>query len=794
MRVVLCLLAAIIVSFSVKAQNGQGSVKGRLITDDGKPAGYVTLYLKDTKMKVISNEEGYYAFNNVADGDYIVIASFVGLQTQTQKVSIHNGETQVADFKLKENSQELQEVIVSTGKSLNERVTSIGKLPVPVREIPQSIAVVGEAVMRNQQAQRLSDVIKNVNGVYLGTTRGNVQETFWARGYNLGSYNMFKNGSRVNTGVMPEISSLEKVEILKGSAAILYGNVAPGGIINMVTKQPKFNFGGEVSMRAGSYGLFKPSFDVYGPLSKSVAYRVNGTYETADSYRDQVSSKRYYINPSFLFKLGNKTDLIVQGDYLYTNFTSDFGIGSILSVPNRISDLGRSTFLGTPWQYNKAQQTTASAELRHKFNDAWSLNAVASYQLFNRDYYSTERVQIQTNGDFYRPLNKIKSAENYYTGQVNLTGKFKTGQMSHTLLTGIDAERYLTSTYGFTNPTLYDTINIYDAAKYQPRTDIPLADKKTLIETPINRVGAYVQDLIAITPKLNLLAGVRWSMQESPAITTNYLLYGDSATKGTYKADRAFSPRFGLVYKPTSSTSVFASYASSFSPNTGTDIYYKALSPSIVDQYEVGVKNDFFKGKLGANLTFYYIRNNNLAQTAQFDSSGNENSNTSIKELVGQTASKGVELDISFTPISNLNILAGYSYNDMRYTKTPETKGYIEGERLVNTPQHTANGSVFYTFNSLTLKGLKIGASAVYIGKRNAGWNNTVEQTQQYSRLIPVDGFTTIDVSAGYTFKSISLLAKLSNITNAFNYYVHENYSVNPIPPRQVVATVSYKF
>jgi len=795
MRIIICFLTGLVLVFSAKAQNTQGLVKGKLVTDDEKPAAYVTLYLKDTRMKVISKEDGTYEFRNVPDGNYVVIASFVGLQTQSQTVSIHGGETKLIDFKLKENAEELQEVIVSAHSSINDRNTSVSKLRVPVKEIPQSVAVIGESVMRNQQAQRLSDVIKNVNGVYLGTTRGSVQESFYARGYNLGSYNMFKNGSRVNTGVMPEITSLEKVEVLKGSAAILYGNVAPGGIINMVTKQPKFNFGGEVYMRAGSYDLHKPAFDVYGPLSKTIAYRVNGTYETSNSYRDEVSSKRYYINPSLLFKLSDKTDLILQGDYLYSNFTPDFGIGTIQSEPNEISDLDRNVFLGTPWQYNKAGQTTASANLRHKFNDTWSLNATDAYQLFKRDYYSTERAQIQTNGDFYRPLNKIKSTENYYTAEVDLTGKFRTGHMSHTLLTGMDAERYLTSTYGFTNPTTYDTINIYDASKYQPRTDIPAADKKTLAETPINRFGVYVQDLIAITPKLNLLAGLRWSYQESLAPTTNYLLYGDRSTKGMYKTDRAFSPRFGLVYKPATSTSVFASYASSFTPNTGTDIYYRALSPSIIDQYELGVKNDIFKDVLSVNLTLYYIINNNLAQTAQFDSSGTENSNTNLKELVGKTASRGVELDITYNPFTNLNIIAGYSYNDMRYKKTAGTPGsYIEGERLVNTPQHTANGSIFYSFNSFAVRGLKIGASVFYTGKRYGGWNNTIGQTQQYSRLIPVEGFTTIDISAGYTFKNISLLAKLSNITNAFNYYVHENYSVNPIAPRQVVATVSYKF
>ena len=172
-----------------------------------------------------------------------------------------------------------------------------------------------------------------------------------------------------------------------------------------------------------------------------------------------------------------------------------------------------------------------------------------------------------------------------------------------------------------------------------------------------------------------------------------------------------------------------------------------------------------------------------------------KNSNINLKELVGETNSKGAELDITVRPVNNLSITAGYSYNDMRYSKTPDTKGsFIEGERLVNTPQHTANGSVFYTFNSFAVKGLKIGASVFYTGKRYGGYNNTVGQTQQYSRLIPVDGFTTIDLSAGYSIKHISFMAKLSNLSNTFSYIVHENYSVNPIAPRQLIATVSYNF
>ena len=139
--------------------------------------------------------------------------------------------------------------------------------------------------------------------------------------------------------------------------------------------------------------------------------------------------------------------------------------------------------------------------------------------------------------------------------------------------------------------------------------------------------------------------------------------------------------------------------------------------------------------------------------------------------------------------------MAGYSYNDMRYTKTPGNKGsYITGQRLVNSPAHTANASAFYTFSRGALNRLKIGAAVYYVGDRFGGWNNTIEQAQNYSRLIPVDGFTTVDLSAGYSIKRFSLLAKVSNLTNTYNYYVHENYSINPIAPRQFITTVAYKF
>ncbi len=787
-----------------------GSIKGIVRSTDGNPVGFVNVHIKGTNKGAVSSEDGKFQIKNVKEGSYTLVATFIGLEAQEIQVSITDNETIAAEFTLPRSSQQLTEVMVTATRSKNKTPVTVGKIAIAPLDLPQSVTIVNSQVIADQQASKLSEVIRNVNGVSLGTTRGTTSETFFARGYNLGANNIMRNGARVNSAAIPEASTLEKVEVLKGSAALLYGNVSGGAVINMVTKQPKFEYGGEVSLRAGSYNLWKPIVDVYGPISKNLAFRVIGTYESAESYRKGVESKRFYVNPSLLYKLGAKTEILVQGDYLNHDLTPDFGIGTLASkVPTSIS---RSSFFNAPWAYNKIAQRTASININHQLSNTWKLSVMGSNQVFDRNYFSTERIQADADGDWGRKLTRSKIAEDYYTGQVNLTGSFNTGAFEHKLLVGTDAERYLNTTNAF-NPTslgqggVYDSINILNPNKFVARTDEPLFINTTRSEAPTYRFGSYVQDLIKVSDKFKVLAGLRWSYQKTVAAKT-YDVATDAQTPNPTAADRydrAFSPRVGIVYQPVSNTAFFASYSNNFTPNTGRDIFNENLAPSIIDQYEVGIKNDFFNDKLSANFTLYRIINNNLAQQAQFMADGvTINPDPNIKELTGQTTSDGAEIDLSGNITQGLNFLAGYSYNFMRYTKTSGENGsYLQGERLVSNPAHTANATLFYTLQNTALKGLKVGLSGFYTGERNAGWNTqhvvtknpdeTVTRTLNY-RLVPVTGFTTLDLSLGYNIKQFSILGKISNITNELNYYVHENYSVNPIPPRQFVTTVSFRF
>ncbi|MFV8352654.1 TonB-dependent siderophore receptor [Flavobacterium sp. XS2P14] len=686
----------------------------------------------------------------------------------------------------------LREVIITANKE--KKPVSALRSGLKPMDTPQSVQVIGAEIITEQQAIRLSEVIKNINGVYVGSARGGAQESFFSRGYDMSANNMFKNGFRFNSGSIPEVSGLEKVEVLKGSAALLYGNVAPGGILNMVTKTPSFKKGGEISMQMGSYSFYKPSTDVYGPLNDIIAYRFTGSYENSASFRDNVTKERYYINPSFLFKVSDKTEITLQGDYLKDYWTPDFGTGII---GKKILDIPRNLYLGATWSNGETNQATVSGLVTHNFNKDWKLNFNTSFQNFERTSKGTERVQPTANGDWKRPLGQNKNLEQIIGEQLSVQGNFKTGKVKHQLFTGMDLENSFSQAYTFTfTPTTYGSGNLFDFENFNQGGAIPNGTNTRIVKTNTNRFGIYAQDLISLTEKFKVLAGIRWSWQEAQVETTD--LVKKTIIEDKKRKDLAFTPKLGLVYQPTKDLSVFASYANSFTPNTGTTVDLKAIEPSIIDQYEVGLKKDFWRGALSTNVTVYQIKNSNLAQTAEFKADGSSNTDSSIKVLSGETNSKGIELDIIAKPIEGLNIIAGYSYNDMRFTKTSGLKGsFIEGDRLARTPANTANLSFFYTLQSGTFKGVSLGALGNYIGKRVGGWNNQVDASLPngiFDREIPLEGYSTIDVSVGYEWKKISILCKISNVTNELNYTVHENYSVNPIAPRQVLTSLRYKF
>ena len=803
----LLFLLLLFITVNVDAQILVGRISGKVRTKDGKPESGVTVIMKELNRTTTTKEDGSYTFNNIKTGSYTVKISCVGCISKEIPVKTEAGKTATADFALSESSSQLSEVNINARKNSNNKPVTLSKANISPLDLPQSSGVVSNQVIKDQQVNRLGDALRNVSGFSLTQTLGGVSESFSARGYTIGiagaAGSIFRNGVLTNSAGFPDASTLESIEVLKGSSALLYGNVSGGLIINLVTKKPKFDFGGEVTMRYGSYNDYKPMVDVYGPISKNVAFRLIGTYENSDSYRDQVKTKITNFSPSLLFNLNSKTTLLVEGNYLKSDLTPDNGVGT-LSNGRFIPDVPRSQFINTNWAYSNLEQGTGSATLNHRFNDNWNLNAIGSLQGTGvNSFGSSLPNNVGADGTWNRGLARAKTYEGDYTAQVNLNGKFKTGSIGHQLLVGTDFTEVLNVTRNFaisgitaTN-TVYDKINIVDLDEFTPRTDMPNSTDTLRTKSPSYRFGYYAQDLISLTEKFKVLAGLRYSIQKTEQTYIENLKTGvDSRGAASTKFDKAFSPKLALIYQPVKTTSVYASYSNNFITNSSyTDIYGATLKPSTVNQYEAGLKNDLFKGKLAANFSIYRIINSDLAIQAPLDRNGNPNTVSTIREFSGETTSDGFDLDINGTISKNFYFITGYGYNYIRYTKTGNTTGsYTLGERLVNSPANTFNGSLFYTFDLPALRGLKLGASAFYTGARFGGYNNTVNQTQKYSRLIPLSGFTTVDLSAGYAYKRFSLLAKVSNIGNTLNYLIHDNYSITPIPPRQFLTTLSYKF
>ncbi len=683
----------------------------------------------------------------------------------------------------------LTEIEVSASKTKNEEPVTFGKAGIKPIDLPQAVASIDRTVIDQQQQTRLSDAMKNFNGVYIMGSTGGYQEEIAGRGFAFSNSNTFKNGIRFNNSAMPEMSALERIEVMKGSAAILFGNVAAGGVLNLVTKKPKSGKGGEVTFQTGSFDFYKPSIDVFGSVDKKekISYRVNTTYEKTRSFREVVKGERFYINPSFLFKLGKSTSLLVEGDYLKDDRTADFGVGAI---NYELSGVPRERFIGVDWSYIRTEQKGATATLTHSLTKNWKISSITSYQAFSNDLFANQRPNgnsqfIRTDGRWIRGLQRTKIEEEYSITQLDLTGKFRTWILNHNLLFGADADQYFTDNDAYNPLNTYDTINVFEPGKYKERKDIPDLTKKTTTNSPNRRLGVYVQDLIEITKYVKLLAGVRFSYIETFSRTYTH---SNGVELRTNLFDHAFTPRLGLVVQPKENLSFFASYANSFTQNTGVDINNKPLAPSFIDQYEAGFKSDLFKGALSANVTAYQIVNSNLAQT----SLENGNTNTNIKELAGEVTSKGVEVDVNAKPVKGLNIIAGYSFNETKYTKS---NTYIVGSLLRYNPNHTANLSVHYTYEKPNLlNGLNGGISCLYFGERYAGRSTRVQVVNDTYKIFKLPAYLQIDASLGYSMDKCSIRFKVSNILDELSYNVHDDNSVNPIAPRTFTTTLGFKF
>ena len=678
----------------------------------------------------------------------------------------------------------LKEIILEGKK--NNRTLSGTKASIKEMDLPQATSVISSLELQNQQVNSLTDVLKNANGVYIMGTTGGYQEEIASRGFSLGSNNTFKNGVRYFNGMMIETSGLERVEFIKGSTAMLYGNVAPGGILNLITKKPKYHLGGEVGFTQSSFATYKPTFDIYNALNKNktAAFRINGSYTNGESFRNDVTSERFYINPSFEVKINNKTEILVETDFIKDERTPDFGAGVI---NYEVVNLPIDRFLGVSWGKYKSEQFSNTITLNHEINENWKVNFINGIRYFQTDLFSNTRPNtngfINENGDWNRSIQRAESKDNYITQQANLNGVFSLGKTNHNVLIGMDVENFKNVATRYQNQA-YDTINIFENYDISNEIAAPFMEKTSTTTAPTSRFGIYLQDYITFSEKWKALAGIRYTYQDTQS---NIYTFNSNTSDVSNNYDDAFSPRLGLIYQPNENHTFFTTYSNSFETNTGQDELGKALKPSIIDQYEIGIKNKFFNNKLDFNIIAYQITNDKNYQQSLV----NGNSYSYIKVLAGTVQSKGIEIDAKYSPIDGFSIIAGYSFNE---TKFLESEYYIAGSLLRYNPKNTGNISLNYEVKNGKYKGLNIGLINSYIGERYVGRSTRIQVENDNRKLIYLNDFFQTDATLSYSLNKFTIRTKLSNVLNEVNYNAHDDNSLNPITPRNYSVSIIYNF
>ncbi|MEO0767841.1 MAG: TonB-dependent siderophore receptor, partial [Cyanobacteria bacterium J06649_4] len=544
----------------------------------------------------------------------------VGSDAAGLALSVVPGVTQVSQ----EDDEAIQ--IVVTGEVGTRTETAL-------RDVPQSIQVIPQPVIEEQNALRLGEALRNASGVVTTTGRAQEGDGVYIRGFG-GPFNssFLRNGIRDENGqsIIADPVNIERVEILKGPASVLFGEVAPGGTVNIITERPLSEPSYDVEVAAGNFDFYRGTLDLTGPLneSESVLYRLNAAAQTSDSFIDFFNEERYFVGPTLSFRFGDHTELTLEGEYQETDSPGYFGLpasGTVINNPN--GDLPLDLFTGEPDESKFNIQTYRFGyDLEHRFSDNWQLRN--AFQLTDRDFNGTQigltgfQPDNRTADRFYFENVEPFSVRNY-TLDTYVTGEFSTGSIEHQLVAGFELARSETNTNGIFGDA--GPLDLFDPVYGQPLGSGTLFNSLQTNDS----LGIYLQDQIDLTDNLILLLGGRFDIVNQT--------FEDFVTDSeTSQQDEAFSPRIGIVYQPIEPISLYASYSQSFQQIVGSALDNSAFDPERGTQYEIGVKGDI-TDRLSATLALYDLTRTNVLT---------EDPNDPIFSIQsGRQRSRGVELD-----------------------------------------------------------------------------------------------------------------------------------------------------
>ena len=595
--------------------------------------------------------------------------------------------------------------------------TSATRTDTPILDTPQAVQVVPQRVLEDQQVTRLDQALRNVSGVTFGGTDLGRRLEFNVRGFD--GAPILRDGFRqFGADVFPETANLERVEVLKGPASVLYGESEPGGLINLVTKKPTSTPFYEIEAQFGNRNFISPRIDFSGPLTDDgkLLYRLNALYRINDDIQDvDRKVERLFISPVVTWKISDRTDLTFELEFLTEKRPPSFGIPAI---GNRVADIPLDRITNEPDDFGKEDYISVGYDLEHRFNDNWELRNAFRFTRQNALLEVAYPFEIdEETGTVTRFWAAQPQKGESYSLQTSAIGKVATGAVDHELLFGIDLN--------FTRNNFNDLIRLDDSTPLELNLFDPLYrtasrpdfDQLPLIsdrETETRRLGVFVQDRVSFSDSFFLLAGLRYDTVEQ-IVTNNPTDFDPTSTETTQNND-ALIPRIGLVYKPIEEISLYASYSQSFAPNNETTSGGEALNPERGEGFEVGIKSELLESKLFATLAYFNITKQNVASEDPEDPFS--------FVATGEQASQGVELDVSGEILPGWNIIASYAYIDAEVT---EDNLIAIGNRLPNAPKHSAGLWTTYEIQLGDLQGLGFGVGFNFVGDRVGDLENSFE-------------------------------------------------------------------
>lgn len=756
-----------------------GIIKGQITTSDNKPASSVTLLLKGSNKYAITEEDGTFTIYKVTPGTYQLEVTLIGYETLVQEVVVEKNKTTAVALQLTLSNTQLQEVIITNAKNkfANKSSDQVARLPLKNLENPQVYNVVGRSLMNEQVVVERTDLYRNIPGAVPNFAAGGSQG-FSMRGF---ANSMGMRNGMVTSAIVPlNPVILERVEAIKGPSGTLFGssrNITFGGVYNYITKKPYDDFGGEVSFAGGSYEFGRVTADINAPLNKdkTALFRLNTAAQSEGSFQDQGYGKNYTIDPSFSYQVNDRLKFLVEMEVTRSAYTTTtLSVGALNKFTTRSFkglQLGyKQSLINNDIDINNGINNI-QARIDYKISDKWrsQTNYLYSEGFYRHLYWAT--FTLLTDSTVARSIrNQTPETFGNIQLQQNFIGDFSIASLRNRVVIGLDYNYNYNELYRST--INYDTVNFTKTVKGITKDRInALSDQKgfTNTTTKATTYSVYVSDVINITPAFMAMLSLR-----ADRYTTDGTF---NVNTGKYDGDynqTSLSPKFGLLYQLIKDKlSLFGNYMNGFvnlAPVTQPDNTILKLDPQFGNQWEGGLKFDLLKNKLSGSVSYYDIAISNSTRTETINGA-----NFTVQD--GTQSSKGFEAEIIANLVPGFNLVAGYAYNENKYTKASPA---LEGKLVTFSPRNVANVWVSYFIPKGAIKGLGLGIGANYV---DASW---FESTNTFE----LPAYTLLSATVYYDQPKFRLSVKGNNLLDE-QYW---NSTGMPQKPLNFLASVAFKF